>query len=144
MGSPNQNPSPVFCGFPLVSWLYVLSCRCYVAPTSWIFRLVWAIGARLVDERQRKRVLLLLDKWYVLSNVRLFPLDMLSNGCGRDRGLPFAFVFFPLRCLLDLTNSCRQSRLLEDFDAGILPEHLGGTLKEYPPISARSESTFLS
>ena len=39
--------------------------RCYVAPTSWIFRFVWIIAARLVDDRQRKRVLLLLGEWCV-------------------------------------------------------------------------------
>ena len=41
--------------------------RCYVAPSSWIFRFVWVIAARLVDERQRKRVLLLVGDWCVLA-----------------------------------------------------------------------------
>ncbi|CAM9419160.1 unnamed protein product, partial [Choristocarpus tenellus] len=36
---------------------------CYIAPTSWIFRLVWVIAAPLVDSRQRKRVKLLSGDW---------------------------------------------------------------------------------
>lgn len=43
--------------------------RCYVAPSSWIFRFVWIIAARLVDERQRKRVLLLVGNWCVIYNL---------------------------------------------------------------------------
>lgn len=66
----------------------VIGLRCYVAPTSWIFRFVWIIAARLVDNRQRKRVLLLSSNWCgvagVVGDVRyydvpFFPVAMLTS-----------------------------------------------------------------
>ncbi|CAM9866122.1 unnamed protein product [Scytosiphon promiscuus] len=89
-GVKNQDPRLLGSMLPVFRDAYPdIVYRCYVAPTSWIFRFVWVIAARLVDDRQRKRVLLLVGDW--------------------------------------------KSRLLEDFDASVLPVHLGGTMAEYPP-----------
>ncbi|CAN0179654.1 unnamed protein product [Ectocarpus sp. 12 AP-2014] len=89
-GIKNQDPLLLQSMLPVFRDAYPdIVFRCYVAPTSWIFRFVWIIAARLVDNRQRKRVLLLSSNW--------------------------------------------QDRLLEDFDASVLPPHLGGTMVNYPP-----------
>eukprot|EP00904_Undaria_pinnatifida_P011467 jgi/Undpi1/7450/HiC_scaffold_22.g09923.m1 len=63
-GVKNQDPRLLSTMLPVFRDAYPdIIYRCYVAPTSWIFRFVWIIAARLVDDRQRKRVLLLLGEW---------------------------------------------------------------------------------
>eukprot|EP00752_Nemacystus_decipiens_P002490 g2341.t1 len=63
-GIKNQDPRLLRTMLPVFRDAYPdIVYRCYVAPSSWIFRFVWVIAARLVDERQRKRVLLLAGEW---------------------------------------------------------------------------------
>ncbi|CAM9580270.1 unnamed protein product [Discosporangium mesarthrocarpum] len=63
-GLANQDPQLLSVVLPVFRDVYAdIIYRCYVAPTSWIFRLVWVIAAPLVDSRQRKRVKLLSGRW---------------------------------------------------------------------------------
>lgn len=63
-GMKNQDPSLLSSLLPVFRDAYPdILYRCYVAPSSWIFLIIWAIGKPLVDARQRKRVLLLKRHW---------------------------------------------------------------------------------
>ncbi|CAN0042834.1 unnamed protein product [Ectocarpus sp. 13 AM-2016] len=69
-GIKNQDPLLLQSMLPVFRDAYPdIVFRCYVAPTSWIFRFVWIIAAPLVDNRQRKRVLLLSSNWCGVAGV---------------------------------------------------------------------------